>query len=513
MGQLAQRSETMKTLFFLIQISMVIAHVGNPAIVYEGNAGDYPIRAVIRIPGVVPGLADITVHSLDGNINHVTTQPMKWDAGLEGSPPADKAVSMHGQPHIFTSELWLMDFGSYSINVDVNGKSGIGKVVIPVNSIATKKAVMNPVIEWTLLFFMVLLAAGFITIVGASIRESTLDPGKSADSAVLKKSRVFMGFAFLFTIAVLIGGKNWWDSIEARYYSNLFKPPETKSSVYKQRDKTVLTLEITDPLWKSGRIPPIVPDHGKMMHTYIMSKDLSVFAHMHPVGEQGYSDRFGLELPEFPSGEYYIYSDVTTETGFALTLLDTISLPVQINSDSDKTYPPDPDNSWITQLPEKPGKGQYVIFADGSRMAWLNSSKKHSPGSVLMDFQLTGPNNQPLPLEPYLEMGGHGIIYKLDGSLFVHIHPTGNFSMASQEVLYELKEGVEVNPQDLFCTFGFRQETDGKLIPNLVEDGRVTFPPFELTELGEYRIWIQVKTDGEVKTGVFDLRIVADENA
>ena len=67
----------MKTLFFLFQISLVVAHVGNPAIIYEGNAGDYPIRAVIRTPGVVPGLADITITSLDGKINHVTTQPMK----------------------------------------------------------------------------------------------------------------------------------------------------------------------------------------------------------------------------------------------------------------------------------------------------------------------------------------------------------------------------------------------------------------------------------------------------
>ncbi len=503
----------MKTLFFLFQISLVVAHVGNPAIVYEGNAGDYPIRAVIRTPGVVPGLADITITSLDSKINHVTTQPMKWDAGLEGSPPADIALPMHGQPHIFTSELWLMDFGSYSINVDVNGKLGNGKAVIPVNSIATKKAVMNPVIEWTLLFFMVLLAVGFITIVGASIRESTLEPGKTVNSSVLKKSRIYMGFAFLFTIAVLIGGKNWWDSIEARYYSNLFKPPETKSSVYMQKDKTVLTLEITDPFWKSGRIPPIVPNHGKMMHTYIMSQDLSVFAHLHPVMEKENSDRFGLELPDFPEGEYFIYSDVTTESGFSMTLLDTISLPVQNGAVSDKAYPPDPDNSWIIQLPQKSANEQSVIFTDGSKLNWLNSSKEHSPGSVQMDFQLTGPNNHPLPLEPYLEMGGHGIIYKLDGSLFVHIHPTGNFSMASQEVLYELKEGVEVNPQELFCTFGFRQEMDGKLIPNLIEDGRVTFPPFELTERGDYRIWIQVKSSGEVKTGVFDLTIVADENA
>ena len=42
---------------------------------------------------------------------------------------------------------------------------------------------------------------------------------------------------------------------------------------------------------------------------------------------------------------------------------------------------------------------------------------------------------------------------------------------------------------------------------NLVDDGRVAFPPFEFSELGEYRIWIQVKSAGNVKTGIFDLKI------
>ena len=84
------------------------------------------------------------------------------------------------------------------------------------------------------------------------------------------------------------------------------------------------------------------------------------------------------------------------------------------------------------------------------------------------NFKLLDNQNNPLPLEPYIEMGGRGIIYKKDGSQFIHIHPTGNFSMASQEVLYELKEGVEINPQELFCTFGFRNE-DGKLVQKMAD--------------------------------------------
>ena len=43
--------------------SISFAHVGSLNVFYEGKAGIYPIRVIIRPPGVVPGLADITVRS------------------------------------------------------------------------------------------------------------------------------------------------------------------------------------------------------------------------------------------------------------------------------------------------------------------------------------------------------------------------------------------------------------------------------------------------------------------
>ena len=51
------------------------------------------------------------------------------------------------------------------------------------------------------------------------------------------------------------------------------------------------------------------------------------------------------------------------------------------------------------------------------------------------------------------------------------------------------------------------QNLKGILVKNLVDDGRDAFPPFEFSELGKYRIWIQVKSAGNVKTGIFDLII------
>lgn len=507
-GKLVKTSETlMKKYVFLILFVFGFAHVGNPSIVYEGKAGEYPVRVVIRPPGVVPGLAEVFVQSLDKKILEVKTQPMKWNAGVDGSPPADNAIQMFNQPDRFTSELWLMDFGSYSINIEVKGDNGKANVVVPVLSIATKKSKMNPVIKVVLILLMILLTAGFITIIGASIAESTLTPGDIPDQKRLKKSNIFMGITFIFCISIIFGGKKWWNNIADIYYSNLFKPMETSTKISAKGDSRILSLEITDELWKNGRYTPLVPDHGKMIHSYFIKDDLSTFGHVHPIINQFNTDKLDLLLPrQFENGTYFIYSDITHETGFSQTLLDTIKISNRDYTSISEVPKVDPDNSWKEVNSEQDNFKSEFTFADSSKFMWKNYLKTIEPGFVDFNFKLLDNQNNPLPLEPYIEMGGHGIIYKKDGSQFIHIHPTGNFSMASQEVLYELKEGVEINPQELFCTFGFRNEK-GELVQNLNEDGQVTFPPFEFREIGEYRIWIQIKSNGNVKTAIFDLNV------
>src|SRR2546422_5456577 len=44
----------------LVGIALVAsAHVGSPDTYFEGAAGAYPVRVIVRNPGVVPGLAQI----------------------------------------------------------------------------------------------------------------------------------------------------------------------------------------------------------------------------------------------------------------------------------------------------------------------------------------------------------------------------------------------------------------------------------------------------------------------
>lgn len=64
-------------------------HIGNPTTIHEGLAGAVPVRVSVRVPGVVPGLAEINVRVLTNGVTRVTALPVHWRAGLKGAPPAD----------------------------------------------------------------------------------------------------------------------------------------------------------------------------------------------------------------------------------------------------------------------------------------------------------------------------------------------------------------------------------------------------------------------------------------
>ena len=53
------------------------AHVGSPNIFFEGDAGAYPVRVMIRPPRVVPGLAEISVRVKTNGVSKVSVLPAR----------------------------------------------------------------------------------------------------------------------------------------------------------------------------------------------------------------------------------------------------------------------------------------------------------------------------------------------------------------------------------------------------------------------------------------------------
>ena len=84
------------------------AHIGSPNVFYEGLAGPYHLKVIVRPPSVVPGLAEISVRVLSGRVQRVTVLPVRWNAGRKGAPPPDEAALVRGETNLFNAELWLM---------------------------------------------------------------------------------------------------------------------------------------------------------------------------------------------------------------------------------------------------------------------------------------------------------------------------------------------------------------------------------------------------------------------
>ncbi len=472
------------------------AHVGSPNVFYDGDAGPYPVRVIVRPPVVVPGLAEITVRLREGSTGdrnlRVTVQPVQYKAGLKGAPPPDVAVPVPGAPGTWSGELWLMVASSYSVRVVVQGAAGEGVAQVPVLAEPSRVLGMGRGLGAILACLGLFLFAGAVSIVGAAVREGSLPVTGTVDEGRRRRARVVVVVATLLLAAALWGGKRWWDRVDGEAQSSLFKPFRTHATVALAGGRPVLTLAIDDP--RRHDWTPLIPDHGKLMHLFLLREPgLDAFAHLHPVAQGG--DRFLASLPPLPAGSYRVYADVVHESGFPQTLVDRVTIPESLTATVLGAAPDaDPDDS--LRLAEPQGRAatagpKLALLEDGGSMLW-HQEPLRANREVTLRFEVRGADGEPAALEPYMGMLSHAVISRDDGRVFVHLHPMGTVSMAAQQA-FEQREGGAGGM---------------KMAMESARPGALSFP-YEFPEAGRYRLWVQVKIAGKVQTAVFDTEVGA----
>jgi len=477
------------SLLLLFVPALSYGHIGSPTVIYEGLAGTYPVRVVIRPPGVVPGLADISVRVLQGSATRITVLPVRFDTGTKGAPAPDPATPVRGEPNLYTAQLWLMTSGAHSIFVNVEGPNGKGTTVVPINSIATTRLEMSPWFGVALLAFGVFLVIAMISIIGAAARESTLAPNETPRSKW--RPRIAMVLATASLAALLFGGRAWWNSVDFDYRANrLYKAEPITATIRTKGDQQILQLERVDN--PRGR-PRLIPDHGKLMHVFLVrTPGQDAFAHLHPI----HSTRHIYEsvLPDLPAGKYRLYADVTQESGFTQTLTATVNLTGS-NGATNQTLQPltDPDDSWQIAASSNPEPMSFSL-PEGLKVKW-DAEKAPTPNSeASLRFRVLEANGAPALLEPYLGMQAHAVIERDDGTVFTHLHPFGNISMASQQKFVE-RERTKAGKQNFEVVCGLPAKGDA-----------IVFP-YEFPGPGRYRIWVQVKVRGQIMTSVFTTEV------
>jgi len=487
-------------LLFAAFVSVVAAaHIGSPNVVFDGSAGPYAVRVVVRPPEVVPGLADVIVRTASPDIQRVSIRPVFWRAGVRGSPSGDVLTPVRGQTQVYSGQLWLMAYGSYSVYVTVDGPRGSGTAIVPVSSFATGRLALPAGLGAILVVLGVVLVAGFLTLVHAGAGESLVAPGEMVTSAVRRRaSRITFVMAPLIALA-LFGGAKWWGAEDFDYRRHLFASPKADAEFTLDGSHRTLRLTVRDTAAFHSIYSPVVPDHGKMMHLFLIGRNgAQTMAHLHPV--QTDSLVFTTEVPWLPAGRYHLFGDIALENGLGLTVANEIDLPAAPGevtpSDSDDTWDRTPTiTPLVANEPRPLSGGTYT-------MTWAGGDAPLQARTPLdLRFSVRDSAGKVVALHPYLGMAGHAIVVANDGSVFIHLHPMGTVPMVAQQVFALRDQGDTTSAGRLITTSLASTDMAGMSM-----SGDVSFP-YEFPKAGRYRLWVQVKPADRVLTGVFDVEV------
>jgi len=476
----------------------VRAHVGSPHIIFEGKAGSFPVRVVVRQPDVVPGLAEISVRVLAGSPTRVTVLPLHAGSGRGAAPRADVAVPVPGGQGLYQAALWFMVRGAYGVEVAVEGESG-GSLLVPVNSVATVQRPLPKWLGWVLGGLGLGLVGALAGIAAGAVRESTLAPGIAIDGR--RRLRGWIGGTLATGIAVLAvwGGSRWWEATDLHHRTRvLFQPMGHSVAVVVAEGVPTLRFDITDRRAGSPGYA-LIPDHGKLLHLFLVGEGragaIPAFAHLHPVAEGGKS--YTAALPPLPEGRYRLYADITHEGGLTETV--TNSVDIVAGASSKIWAPSDPDDSLLAATVPAP--------ADDPTIELVPATFRVGEPASLRAL-VRSRDGRPAMLQPYLRMLGHGVVEHEDGSVFAHVHPAGTLSMAAAR-RFAIKAGGDAAARTVDANCGDLTAVTPAVAEALTRGGEVSFP-FVFPKPGRYRVWTQVRVGGAVRTGAFQVTVADD---
>jgi hypothetical protein len=492
-------------------VAVISGHVGSPDVFFTGTAGPYDLRVIIRPPEVVPGVARVTVRA-SAEVSAVSIRPVFWRAGSRGAPSADETRRLQGTPRsqTFEGSLWLMARGAYSVDVIVEGTRGQANVLVPVASVATGRLDMSPGLTALLIALGFLLCAGLLNIVYKGAGESLIDAGADLDAETRRRARRVAAIAIPLVALGLLGGARWWRAVDRAYEQTIYRPSPLKLSL----QSGLLLLQATDTVFQPPRRPSaLIADHGKLMHLFLVrADDARGFAHLHPQAVDTTAiPPFVTVLPQLPIGAYRVFADVVHETGFERTLVGSIVLDESSSAPATtdrQQIIADADDAWFVG---DPSLTRTARLADSSTM-----TLEIEPNGVIqagreetLRISVRDPNGEPARLQPYLGMTAHGVIVRVDGAVFVHLHPMGTVTKAAQDAFLARDRGDTTESGRLrFSSHGAHAPTAAPaLSQSSFDEFAITEFPYAFPRSGSYRLFVQVKRSGRILTGAFAITV------
>jgi hypothetical protein len=224
---------------------------------------------------------------------------------------------------------------------------------------------------------------------------------------------------------------------------------EPQRTFFEPGEPTRFSFLITDERGRTVR-DEFEPEHERELHLIVVRRDTAIYQHVHPRKQADGTWSVELTLPE--PGVYRAYADFTIE-GTGLTLATDLfvqgdfqpePLPQPTTNDSDGGY-------------------DVELRADGAM------AKRESE----LTFAVSRAGQPAQNLEDYLGARGHLVALR-DGDLaYLHVHPTAGHD--------DRAEGADHENEVSFAA---------------------TFP-----SAGRYRLFLQFKTDGEIRTVAYTMEV------
>jgi hypothetical protein len=475
------------TLAVLVLAGAAEAHVGSPDAVADGQAGPYHLLVTIRPPEVIPGIAQIEVRALDDDVARVSVVPLPLQGpGVKLAPVPDRARASADDPRRFDDTLWLMQTGAWQIRVTADGVRGSGTLAIPIPALARTVRPMPRYLGALLVALMALIVAGAIAIVGAGLRESDLAPGAAPDRRRVARGRTAMAVTAAILALAILGGRRWWNFKAGFYGKLIYKPMQVEIT---RPTPATWALSLSDPGWLRWRqSDDLIPDHGHLMHLFVVrAPAMDAIAHLHP--RRSVAGVFTQAVPPLPAGTYRLFGDIVHQTGLDETVTTALDLGASnreaLELPGDRF---DADDAMAIVPSAGTVAAPVYTFPDGrGELRWVSPRTPHAGETIVLEFEAEGADGRQAPgLEPYMGMAGHAMIVAHDFSVFAHVHPTGSVPMAA---LGLVDSGAPID----------HSRHHGMVFGPLVRF------PYVFPHAGDYRLFVQIKVEGRVKTAAFDL--------
>jgi hypothetical protein len=389
------------------------------------------------------------------------------------------------------------------------GPAGTGTLVVPVTSVATTASSVPPWLGWLLAALGTFLVLGLLSVVGAASRESTVPLDAAPAPTDYRRARTAMAVAGCIVAAMVFGGWKWWDAVDRDYRENLDKPVVIDARVTGGASRA-LTLQITDKslLYTDEKEPgvvrirgtPLMPDHGKIMHLFLVEAGTQgAVAHLHPVRQN--VTTFTTPVTGIPAGTYWLFAETVHESGFTLSMADTVVVPEGSSAPN-----ADGDDAWTAAAPAPATPSAPALIGDSARIALSIDRAPTVATDVTIRARVTNADGSPADLAPWLGMAGHAMVVRTDGKVFMHLHPMGSSSMAAQERLLRREAGDTI-------AHGEQQPMAESMpmshaMPTAVAArGDVSFP-VAFPSAGRYRVFVQVRRVGKpIETAALDVTV------